>query len=133
VDSLDPDIKISIGERLGKLEGLLVGLQNAFNSHSQQTAQFLVRVERLEQRQLELERSVATVEDFRALAVKVDKLVAADARHEGQASLGRFALPALAQWTAVVVSILALIGVGLNRQVIQQHERNPVPPVTREP
>jgi hypothetical protein len=42
--------------RESQLEGLMLGLQGAINSQGHQTAQFLVRVERLEQRQLELAR-----------------------------------------------------------------------------
>lgn len=120
MESLTPDAEVTLAGRLGKLEGLLVGLQGSINAQGQQTAQFLVRVERLEQRQLELERSVATVEDFRLLSEKVDRLVTADATQKGRQSVSQFAIPALAQWSAVVIALLALVGVGMNRQAIHQ-------------
>jgi hypothetical protein len=120
MENLTSDAEVTLAGRLGKLEGLLVGLQQSITAQSQQTAQFLVRVERLEQRQLELERSVATVDDFRLLSGKVDSLLTSDATAKGRQSVSQFAIPALAQWATVVIALLALVGVGMNRQAIQQ-------------
>lgn len=114
MDTLDDDAKIRLAERLGKLEGMLTGLQSTLHAQNQQTTQFLVRIEKIEQRQLEMERSVATGGDLRDLAEKVDHLLAADARNEGRTSLGRYAVPLMAQWSAVLVAAMALTGVRLH-------------------
>ena len=130
MDSFGPNEEASISGRLGRLEGMILGLQGSINAQGQQTTQFLVRVERLEERQLSLERNVATISDFRDLACKVDGLVVDDAAQKGRQAAGQFAIPALAQWLAVVVSFLALAGVGINRQAIDQ---NQPPPPARTP
>ena len=130
MDNFNPNEEASISGRLGRLEGMILGLQGSINAQGQQTTQFLVRVERLEERQLSLERNVATIDDFHDLVRKVDGLVVDDAAQKGRQAASQFAIPALAQWLAVVVSFLALVGVGINRQTIEQ---NQPPPQTKTP
>jgi hypothetical protein len=130
MDSFSTNEDNSVSGRLARLEGMFLAFQGSINAQNQQTAQFLVRVERLEERQLSLERNVATTDDFRNLACKVDRLVVDDAAQKGRQAASQFAIPALAQWLAVVVSFLALVGVGINRQSIDQ---NQLPPVIKAP
>lgn len=116
---------IGIIDRLGRLEGLLVGLQNSITQSQTQWAGSQARVERLEARLVELESRQVTREDFRALGEKVDALVASDASRTGGVNLASWSLSNLAPWIAVVVAVLALIGVGANREIILQQQRTP--------
>lgn len=125
MDSFPPSEEGNISGRLGRLEGMILGLQGSINAQGQQTTQFLVRVERLEERQLNLERNVATINDFRDLACKVDGLVVDDAAQKGRQAASQFAIPTIAQWLSVVVAFIALFGVGMNRQAIEQNQHPP--------
>jgi len=106
---------LQLVDRLGKLEGLIIGLQTSIGQSQQQTTAFMARVERLEARQVELERSMITKDDISSLAAKVDALAANDARHEGTAVAASWSISNLAQWAAVVIALLALVGVGIDR------------------
>lgn len=110
-------------ERLGRLEGLLMGVQASLGQHREYVASFLPRVERLEQRQVQLEAHQVTREDLRRLEETVNRLATAEAASRGSRSLIR----ELAPWFAIaisaltlVVAILALLGVGQNRRIIDQ-------------
>lgn len=121
----DPDQAaiMAIVDRLGRLEGLLVGLQNSISQSQQQWAGSQARVERLEQRLVELESRQVTRDDLKELAAKVDELVASDARQSAGVGLAGWTVTNVATWLAVVVAILALVGVGANREVLQQQEQ----------
>jgi ABC-type sugar transport system ATPase subunit len=106
---------LQLVDRLGKLEGLIIGLQTSIGQSQQQTTAFMARVERLEARQVELERSMITKDDISSLAAKVDALATNDARHEGTAAAASWSISNLAQWAAVVIALLALVGVGIDR------------------
>lgn len=120
----DQATTIGIIDRLGRLEGLLVGLQSSISQSQAQWAGSQARVERLEQRLVELESRQVTRDDLRELAAKVDELVASDARHSGSIGLAGWSLTNLAPWLAVVVAILALVGVGANRDAIEQQQQH---------
>lgn len=111
---------LAVVDRLGKLEGMLLGLQSSINQGQASTTAFMARVERLEQRQVELERNMVTSGDIASLSAKVDRLVASDARQQGGTAVASWSLSALAPWAAVVIALLALVGVGVNREQIQQ-------------
>lgn len=117
----DPVSLVSVIDRLAKLEGLLVGLQNSIVQGQSQTSAFMARVERLEARQVELERTMVTSADISALSEKVDRLVAADARQQGGTAVASWSLTTLAAWGAAIIALLALVGVGINRE--QLHEQ----------
>jgi len=120
----EPDATtLGIIDRLGKLEGLLVGLQNSIGQSQSQWAGSQARVERLEERLVALESRQVTRDDLRALSEKVDALVASEAKQSAGVSLAGWGVTNLAPWLAVVVAVLALIGVGANREAMEQQER----------
>lgn len=121
----DPDqaTTMAIVDRLGRLEGLLVGLQSSISQSQQQWAGSQARVERLEQRLVELESRQVTRDDLKELAAKVDELVTSDARQSAGVGLAGWTFTNLAPWLAVVVAVLALVGVGANREALQQQEQ----------
>lgn len=105
---------VTLVDRLGKLEGLLIGLQNSIGQGQQQTSAFMHRVERLETRQVELERNMVSKDDLAGLTAKIDALAASDARQQGGTALAGWSVHALGSWAAVVLSLLALVGVGVS-------------------
>lgn len=107
-----------IYERLGRLEGLLIGLQAGLGQQRDSVAQFLSRIERLEQRQVQLEAHQVTREDLRELRDTVDRLVNAEATARGSRSFADGMATKLAPWGALLVAVLALLGVGQNRKVL---------------
>lgn len=124
----DQATTMAIVDRLGRLEGLLVGLQSSISQSQAQWAGSQARVERLEQRLIELETRQVTRDDLRELSSKVDELCAAEARSSAGVSFASWSVQTLAPWLAVAVAIAALLGVGVNRETIrqqQQMERRP--------
>lgn len=119
----DQSTTMAIVDRLGRLEGLLVGLQNSISQSQAQWTGSQARVERLEQRLVELETRQVTRDDLRELSAKVDELVASEARQSGSVGLANWSLQTLAPWLAVLVAFAALLGVGLNREQLQQQEQ----------
>lgn len=59
-----------------------------------------------------LETRQVTREDLQELSKKVDALVASEARQEGGVSAASWSLTTLAPWLALLVALLALMGVG---------------------
>lgn len=123
----DQATTMAIVDRLGRLEGLLVGLQSSISQSQAQWAGSQARVERLEQRLVELESRQVTRDDLKSLADKVDALVTADARKSGGVTAVSWSFTNLAPWLALIVAILALVGVGANREALQQRLQDPVP------
>lgn len=120
----EPDATtLSIIDRLGKLEGLLVGLQNSIGQSQSQWAGSQARVERLEERLVALESRQVTRDDLRTLSEKVDALVASEAKQSAGLGLAGWGLTNLAPWLAVLVAVLALIGVGANREALHRQEQ----------
>lgn len=106
----EPDSPLlALVDRLGRLEGLLVGLQNSITQGQSQTAAFMARVERLEQRQVELERNMVTVTHLNALSEKVDSLVTSDASRKGATGAVQFGAGQIVAWAAVAISLIALV------------------------
>jgi hypothetical protein len=106
---------LGIIDRLGKLEGLLVGLQASMSHGQSQVSGFVARVERLEQRQVELEARVVTRDDLKELTAKVDGLTTAINKGQGGAGMlsylitaGVAALAAAATVWGVIVALKAL-------------------------
>lgn len=119
----DQATTMAIVDRLGKLEGLLVGLQSSISQSQNQWAGSQARVERLEQRLVELESRQVTRDDLRVLAEKVDSLISAEARASGGVRVASWSIANLAPWLALLVAVAALIGVGANREEIQQQQQ----------
>ena len=117
---------LQLVERLGKLEGLIIGLQTTISQGQQQTTAFMQRVERLEARQVVLERNMITREDIAQLAAKVDQLAASEARQQGGTAVASWSAQTIGAWAAVIIALLALVGVGVNRERIN-HQSQPAP------
>jgi hypothetical protein len=122
---------IAVVDRLGKLEGLIMGLQSSISQGQTTAAAFMSRVERLEQRQVELERNMVTTTHIAALTEKVDSLVASDAVRRGGTATATWTAGQLVAWVAVIISLLALVGVGMNREAL--HEQPSSSPQQRQP
>lgn len=117
---------LQLVDRLGKLEGLIIGLQTTISQGQQQTTAFMQRVERLEARQVVLERNMITREDIAQLAAKVDQLAASEARQQGGTAVASWSAQTIGAWAAVIIALLTLVGVGVNRERIN-HQSQPAP------
>lgn len=122
----DSGTLLQLVDRLGKLEGLIIGLQTSIGQSQSQTTAFMARVERLESRQVELERHMITKSDISSLVAKVDALATSDARQQGGTALASWSAQTIGAWAAVILSLLALVGVGVNRERMQ-HQQTPTP------
>lgn len=111
---------LAIVDRIGKLEGLILGLQNTISHGQATTTAFMTRVERLEQRQVELERNMVTTTHISDLSKKVDSLVASDASRKGGTAVATWSVGQLAAWGGLIIAIVSLFGVTINREAIQQ-------------
>ena len=115
MDSPPPDSLLAIVDRLAKLEGLIIGLQTTIAQGQNHSASFISKLERLEERQLELERHMVTTTDLDKIGAKVDQLIQSEASRQGSTAANHWTLSSLAQWLALVLSLLALIGVGMEK------------------
>jgi ABC-type sugar transport system ATPase subunit len=116
---------LQLVDRLGKLEGLIIGLQTSIGQSQTQTTAFMARVERLESRQVELERNMITKDDISSLVTKVDALATSDARQQGGSAVATWSVQQIASWGALIIAMLALVGVGANRDRIQHQTPTP--------
>jgi hypothetical protein len=107
---------ITLIDRLAKLEGMLLGLQNSIVQSQGQVTSFMSRVERLEQRQIELEKCQVTRDDMRELSEKVDGLIASEARQRGGLGMAGWSVSQVINLAAVIIALIALVGVGINRE-----------------
>jgi ABC-type sugar transport system ATPase subunit len=123
----EPGSLLQLVDRLGKLEGLIIGLQTSIGQSQTQTTAFMARVERLESRQVELERNMITKEDISSLVAKVDALATSEARQQGGSAVASWSVQAVGSWAAVIIALLALVGVGVNRERQQQQHQAPTP------
>jgi hypothetical protein len=128
---VNPDEQGPIYERLGRLEGLMIGLQAGFGQHRDSVSLFMSRVERLEQRQVALEAHQVTRDDLKRLEATVDRLANAEAAARGSRSFADGLATKIAPWGALLVALLALLGVGQNRRIVDS--RIPLPPAHRNP
>ena len=127
MDEGQPISLINLVDRLGKLEGLLIGLQASINQGQAQTSAFMARVERLEARQVELERNMITRDDISQLVSKVDALAANDASRRGGQAVATWSASTLATWAAVIISLIALISAAVQRERIHGLQPRPAP------
>ena len=122
----DSGTLLQLVDRLGKLEGLIIGLQTSIGQSQSQTSAFMARVERLESRQVELERNMITKDDISSLVTKVDALATSDARQQGGSAVASWSVQQIASWGALIIALLALVGVGANREQIN-HQQGSTP------
>lgn len=113
---------LAIVDRLGRLEGLITGLQNIISQNQASTTAFMTRVESLEKRQVELERNMVTADHIKGLSDKVDSLIISDANRKGGTETAKWSVSQIVSWGALLVAILSLVGVGFNTERLQ--ERN---------
>jgi hypothetical protein len=95
--------------QLGELKGLLNGLQAGLGQHRDTVAGFMSRIERLEQRQVQLEAHQVTREDVRSLEDTVRRLAESEARASGSRSFADGLATKAAPWGALLVALLAFI------------------------
>lgn len=109
-----------VGNLTGKVESIL----QAMAIWQQGSAARDERVEALERRMSAMEGNLATKEDHQALSARLEALSAQLAESRGSSkTLGSISAQGAA-WAAVIIAMLALIGVGRNRsEIIRQEQR----------
>lgn len=119
----DPPL-LAIVDRLGKLEGLITGLHNSITQGQTSAAAWMTRVERLEQRQIDLERRMVTVDHLRELSEKVDTLVSSDASMKGGRAVATWSIGQMVLIAGLLITFLSLYSIGIRQppaQVPPQH------------
>ena len=114
---------LAIVDRLGRLEGLITGLQASISQGQASTAAFMARVERLEQRQVELERNMVTGADIKSLTEKVDSLVTSEASRKGGTAFATWSAGQLVAWGTLILAIFSLVGIGISREASDRQEQ----------
>jgi hypothetical protein len=66
-------------DRMGRLEGLIEAMHKSLESSTREATRYLERVDRLETRQLEIERRMVTSDQFQDLVHKFNRLLTDDA------------------------------------------------------
>jgi hypothetical protein len=120
---------LPIVESVAEMRGMLLAMQNDLKHSQTYTTSALAKVEGLEKKQFDLESRMVTRDDLAALVVKVDTLISSDASRKGATNVATWSITNLVPYLALLVSLLALVGVGTNRQTIiddiQQPSRIP--------
>lgn len=111
---------LAIVDRLGRLEGLITGLQNIISQNQASTTAFMTRVEALEKRQVELERNMVTTAHIQSLTDKVDSLVTSDASRRGGTDATKWSMTQFVAWAVLLVAILTLIAMVADKDGIEQ-------------
>ena len=119
----DEATTIGIIGRLGKLEGLIVGLQNSVTQSQDQWNLSQAKVARLEERLVQLEARQVTREDLKSLTDKVDKLITSEAAQSGGITVANWSIKNIATWAAILISGLALLSSWINRESIKIEEQ----------
>jgi hypothetical protein len=65
---------------------------------------------------VELERNMITKQDISQLVEKVDQLTTSEARQQGGTAVASWSAQAIGTWAAVIIALLALVGVGVQRE-----------------
>lgn len=66
-------------DRMGRLEGLIEAMHKSLENSTREATRYLERVDRLETRQLEIERRMVTSDQFQDLVHKFNRLLTDDA------------------------------------------------------
>jgi len=116
--------------RLAKLEGLMEAMHLSLQDSKREATRYLERVDRLESRQLDIERRMVTSEQFQDLSNKVATLVSSDAERKGSGSAIRFHLTTL----VAVIAVLVATGQAVLPSLINQPQPQQIaPPVPAKP
>lgn len=81
--NMEHDPGLSLDGRLGKLEGLMIGLQASVTQAQTNFAAYASRIDTLEQRQIKLEREMMTRTEIKELIEKVDAIAKNQNQNEG--------------------------------------------------
>lgn len=114
---------LALVDRLARMEGMILGLQNSIGQSQSQVTGFMTRVERLEQQQIRLEREQISKEDLKELSIKVDGLVASEQKRSGRADMAGWSWARLIQVLTLAIALLAL---GANFGEKRSSERVPI-------
>lgn len=99
----------SLDGRLGKLEGLMLGLQTSITQSQAHFAAYASRIESLEKRQIDLERQMITRSDLATMLEKVDNITRQQSLTQGGTDAAKWSIAQVATWMAVVISFFTLI------------------------
>jgi hypothetical protein len=116
---------LPIVESVAEMRGMLLAMQNDLKHSQTYTTSALAKVEGLEKKQFDLESRMVTRDDLAALVVKVDTLISSDASRKGATNVATWSITNLVPYLALLVSLLALVGVGTNRQTIIDNIQQP--------
>lgn len=132
-EEFNPPERRSVGDRLGRLEGMLIAIQGLINNAQLQWASANTRIDHLEQRLLKLEQMHVTKEDLKELAIKVDSLIASTAKQQGGLGVASWSVTNIASWLAVLIALAAMLGIGKQPEYIQQdnYQQPPQPSMPR--
>lgn len=128
MNDADQATTIGIIDRLARLEGLLLGLQNNISQSQLQWTSSQRRVELLEQRMGRLEAGQVTKEDMKELTNKVEALIGASKESSGKANVLNWAVKNAAPWVAILLSVVALRDVSAQRQDLSPAASGQQPP-----
>jgi hypothetical protein len=98
----------SLDGRLGKLEGLMLGLQTSITQSQAHFAAYASRIESLEKRQIDLERQMITRADLTALLEKVDTITRQQSTAQGGADATKWSIQQILTVAATLVAAAAL-------------------------
>lgn len=99
----------SVGDRLGRMEGMLVALQGLISQSQIQWNTTNHRTDLLEQRLLKLEQTHVTKDDLKELTNKVDQLITSSSAQRGGINAATWTVSNLAPWIAAAVALVALL------------------------
>ena len=110
-DPLDEQFSLpdrrSVGDRLGRMEGMLVALQGLISQSQIQWNTTNHRTDLLEQRLLKLEQTHVTKDDLKELTNKVDQLITSSSTQRGSINAATWTVTNLAPWLAVALALAA--------------------------
>lgn len=114
-----------VSVRLVRVETLIQTLVQATNQSQNVTAAFMQRMEAMEQRQTKLESNMATRDDLQKLCTDITSVRLNDAEQRGGTKIASWSVDKLLSIIAIIVSLVAVFGVGQNREKINTIQSTP--------
>lgn len=114
-----------VSVRLVRVETLIHTLVQATNQSQNVTAAFMQRMEAMEQRQTKLESNMATRDDLQKLCTDITSVRLNDAEQRGGTKIASWSVDKLLSIIAIIVSLVAVFGVGQNREKINTIQSTP--------
>lgn len=106
---MDTEPPVSLYDRLGKLEGMMLGIQTSITQSQNHFAGYASRIDGLEKRQIELERQMITRADLANLMQKIDVIAEKQSSQEGGSEATRWSLQQIVSWAALLVALLTAV------------------------